>query len=360
MRSRSPSPRRLSAVPSCAGLVTRLAYARARRAGADLRPVLRKAGLTVHDIKDEAIPIGVSAQINFLNSLADALNDKLLGFHVGLAMDLRQGGFMYYVAASSDFLGEALQRAARYSVIVNEGIGLHTDAGKTLKVSFKYAGVSRLSDRHQIEAWIAFVVRTCREITGRSLQPVSVRIMHPRIPESIEFDSFLGRVAEFGADRDEVVFSRDAAAAPIVSADPYLNRILTAYCEEILARRKAPSGTVRADVENAIAALLPHGHARIDSVARKLGLSARTLRRKLVSEGTTFAGVLQTLRYDLAKLHLTNRGLSVSRIAWLLGYTEVSAFSHAFRRWSGRAPRAGRPRARLPAPHARSRRRLQS
>jgi AraC-like DNA-binding protein len=333
---------------------------RAREAGADLPPLLRSCGLTVHDIMDETVTISVATQIKCLNFIAGALHDRLLGFHVAQSEDLRQIGTLYYIVASSEFLGEALQRAARYTVIVNEGIGFDVAAGKLLKVSFRYTGVSRLSDRHQIEAWMTLMIRTCREVTGRSLQPVGVRIMHQRIPESVDLDNFLGRSVEFGADRDEITFARDAGSLPITGADPYLNKILTAYCEEILSRRKSRSGAVRADVENAIAALLPHGHVRIEAVARRLNLSPRTLRRKLASEDVTFAGVLQSLRYDLAKLHLEDRGLSISRIAWLLGYTEVSAFSHAFRRWSGRAPRAGRPRARRPARQVRSRRSLRS
>jgi AraC-like DNA-binding protein len=94
--------------------------------------------------------------------------------------------------------------------------------------------------------------------------------------------------------------------------------------------------------------LLPHAQGNVESVAHKLGISPRTLRRKLAAEGVTFAGIREDLRLALAKRYLTEQDLSISRIAWLLGYTEVSAFSHAFRRWTGRTPRADRPRQRRP------------
>jgi AraC-like DNA-binding protein len=71
-----------------------------------------------------------------------------------------------------------------------------------------------------------------------------------------------------------------------------------------------------------------------------LGVSRRTLARRLSSEGLTFGGVLQQLKADLAKRHLADETLSISEIAWLLGYQEVSAFTHAFRRWTGKAPTA--------------------
>ena len=350
MPKRRPPAKRLNAIPSCAGLMTRLAYAYARKAGIDLPPLLRRAGLSVRDIADERAPLKVPAQIDCLNLIAAALHDRLLGFHLALAMDLRQTGFLYYLAASAETLGQALQRIARYSTAFNEGIRLQTDIGETLRVGFEYAGVSRQSDRQQIEGWTTAIVRCCRQITGRELQPVAVRLMHQRIPETSQLDSFFGRSVEMGAERDEVVFAGEAAKLPVVNADPYLSRLLIKVCEEVLARRKARTGVLRADVENAIAALLPHGQARLENVAQRLGVTPRTLRRKLATEGVTFAGMLEELRLALARHYLAEHQLSISRIAWLLGYTEVSAFSHAFRRWTGRTPRADRGRGRRPPP----------
>jgi hypothetical protein len=95
--------------------------ARAQDAGIDLPPLLQGAGLTVRDIEDESIRLSVAAQIDCLNMLAEALNDRLLGFHVAQDMDLRRTGFLYYVAASSDILANALQGIARCSTMFNEG-----------------------------------------------------------------------------------------------------------------------------------------------------------------------------------------------------------------------------------------------
>ena len=88
--------------------------------------------------------------------------------------------------------------------------------------------------------------------------------------------------------------------------------------------------------------LLPHGKARASEIAKRLGLSQRTSARRLASEGVTFSEVLECLRADLARQYLGDQGLSVSRIAWLLGYQEISAFTHAFKRWTGQTPREAR------------------
>jgi AraC-like DNA-binding protein len=190
-------------------------------------------------------------------------------------------------------------------------------------VGFSYAGVPRRSDRHQIEAWTTLIVRYCRELTGRGLQASEVRWMHHRIPESDELDSFVGCSAEFNASSDEISFAAEAAKLPVDNADPFLNKLLVGYCENVLARRKARPGIIQTDVENALAALLPHGHTNVENVARRLSVSSRTLRRKLAAEGVTFAGILEDLRIALARRYLSERDLSISRIAWLLGYTEV-------------------------------------
>jgi AraC-like DNA-binding protein len=114
---------------------------------------------------------------------------------------------------------------------------------------------------------------------------------------------------------------------------------LVQYCDEALASRIAKSSAWRLSVENAIAPLLPHGRARIAEISQRLGISPRTLERRLATEGLTFSRVLDELRLDLAKRYLRERGLPISEIAWLLGYREASAFNHAFKRWTGTTPK---------------------
>ncbi len=322
--------------------MTRLAFAHARAAGYDVLSLLHRSGLSLRDIKDESIPIAVTAQIRFVNGLADALNDKVLGFHIAREMELRSTGFLYYVAASSSTLGEALMKIGRYSSIVNEGVAVKVRRDAAMRIVIDYAGVSRHADRHQIEAWITAVMRFCREMTGRALVPVGIKIMHERIAASDELDAFFGQKVQFSARLDEISLPMDVAETAIISSDPYLNKLLIEYCDEVVARRKNAPGKLRADVENALASLLPHGQASIENVADKLGISPRTLRRRLTAEATSFTAVLKDLRLELAKRYLAEQNISISRIAWLLGYSEVSTFSHAFRRWTGSPPRVVR------------------
>jgi AraC-like DNA-binding protein len=134
------------------------------------------------------------------------------------------------------------------------------------------------------------------------------------------------------------LFARDVLQLPVGQADPWLNRLLVRACEQALGDRRG-SNSFALRVENAMAPLLPHGEARIRAVAARLGMGSRTLARRLANEGLTFSALLTRMREQLALRYLRDDGLPVSKVAWLLGYQEVGAFSHAFRRWTGKSPR---------------------
>jgi AraC-like DNA-binding protein len=335
--------KRLGSLPTAAGTIARLAYAGAQRAGIDLKPLLMKAGLTEQQIKDHGARVTVQRQIQFLNVVADALGDELLGFHLAQLPDLRELGFLFYVAASSETLGDALERAARYSSIANEGVCLKCLKGADIRLVFEYVGVARYSDRHQIEFIMTALVRLCRHLTGLRLMPCGVQITHLRSgPEGSKLAEFFGHNINFGAKADELSLVEGITGMPVRSADPYLNELLVANCEQALSHRRSNHGAFRVAVENAIVPLLPHGKVRASQIATRLGLSQRTSARRLALEGVTFSTVLESLRSDLARQYLSDPDLSISRIAWLLGYQEVSAFTHAFKRWSGKTPREAR------------------
>jgi AraC-like DNA-binding protein len=139
---------------------------------------------------------------------------------------------------------------------------------------------------------------------------------------------FVGTKVDFDADKDEFALNVDARELPLIHSDPYLNDLLLKYCEAALADRRGDVSQLPR-VGNAISSLLPHGRVLVEDVARGLGMIKRTLARRLLDEGLKFTEILQQLRRDLAVRYLDDRKLHVSKIAWLLGFHEVSAFTHA-------------------------------
>ena len=325
-------------MPSAMGVATRLAYARARARGATVRPLLRKVGLTTQELANDRTRLPVSSQIDFLNLVSEELDDGMLGMNLAFDLDLRHAGLFYYVLASSNTLFDALERSARYTSLVNEGVLQQIVRGRRIGLTVSYTGVRRQDDRHQIEFWLTALLRICRKVTGKHLKPVRVRLTHSCPPGHGHFERFLGCDVEYGATRDEVLFSREAGTLRLANADPYLNRLLVQVCEETLSRQRRTAGSFVTRVENAIAPLLPHGQARASTIAAEFGMSERTFARRLEDEGMTFSQLLDRLRLDLARRYLVKERLAISKVAWLLGYKEVGAFSHAFRRWTGKTP----------------------
>lgn len=330
---------RFSSIPTATGGITRAAYSQAVEAGVDVEPLLKASGLTVRQVENPRSRIAVKSQIKFLDLLADTLSDEFLGVHLAERIDLRELGLLYYVLASSKTLGDALRAGSRYSAINNEGIQItYRESDRKMSIVFRYIGVPRLNDRHQIEFFVVTLLRICRQLTGRHVSPVAIKLMHRRTQLPARLKSLFGCKVVFGSDIDEVAYRQPFRDTPIVDADPYLNSLLVKYCEEALANRRIGSGTWRLRVENAIAPLLPHGRAELAEVAHRLGISQRTLARRLASEGQTFGEILNGLRFDLAKRYLQEHDLQISKVAWLLGYQETSAFYHAFKRWTGKTP----------------------
>jgi AraC-like DNA-binding protein len=331
----------LDNVPTASGGIARAAYILASQAQVSVEPLLRRADLSIEQVKNPRARIPVRDQIKFLNLVADELRDEFIGIRLARTIDLRELGLLYYVMASSKTLGDALERVSRYSTIVNEGVHIRYRSGKFVDVTFNYFGVARQPDRHQIEFIITILLRLCRKLTGLSLMPLRVKLMHHRSHLPSEFGPLFGAHVAFACNADQIMYPGSIAQTHLPNADPYLNELLVRYCDEAITARRKRSTTWQLKVENAIAPLLPHGQAEIGKVAEELGVSRRTLARRLASEGLTFRNVLNSLRIDLAKRYLREKDLPTSEIAWLLGYRETSAFNHAFKRSTGDAPKRG-------------------
>jgi AraC-like DNA-binding protein len=328
----------LASIPMAQGALARLAIARLKSAGVPVAPLLRRAGLTPELIAEPEERLSVRSQIKLLDEAAIALKDDYLGYTLARDFDPREIGLLYYVMASSQTLGDALKRIARYSRITNEAIVFRYQEGNRLIVNLSYSGVPRHSDRHQIEFCMFAALRICRELTGDNIVPQHFSISHYRSKDISEIARFVGTKVEFGADTDEFALDINASGLPLIHSDSYLNDLLLKYCEAALADRRGNVSPLRTRVENAISSALPHGRVLVDDVARKLGMSTRTLARKLSDEGLSFTEIFQQLRRDLAVRYLDDRRLHVSKIAWLLGFREMSAFTHACKRWTGKTP----------------------
>ena len=338
-------------LPTVTGIAARLAITALTKHNVALAPLLQRAGLSARDFDGRQQRISAASQGMFLEYAAEAVDDSAFGLHLAEEASPREAGLLFYIAAAAKDIGEAVALFARYSRIANEAARFKPVRGpKGIVAEIDFVGLSRHTAKHVIEFGVALTIKGLREIAGRNIRPTHLSFIHARNSDLRAFELFFGSPVEFGASGDQIAFSNETLALPLVTEDPHLLETLRPICDEAAKERATAVGSLRAAVENEAQKLLPHGKAKRHRVAKTLGHSERTLTRRLADENTTYEEVVDQLRRSLALQYVREPSLSVSQIAWLLGYEGSSSFNHAFVRWTGRSPSATRNQKQLPAP----------
>ena len=339
------------ALPTVTGFAVKCTIAALQRRNIAEGPLLRRAGLPEFELDNSRRRVTASAQGEFLEYAAQALNDTAFGLHLAEQANPHEAGLLFYVVSAAGNVGEALTLFVRYCRIVNESVRLKLSPRPDgMIVEANFSGISRHRIRQNVEFQFAVVVKAIREIAGRDVSPTRVACAHGRTADLREFERFYGCPVEFGATFDQLAFSSETLALPLITEDPHLLETLRPFCEEAARARNTALGSMRAAVENEVQRLLPHGHAQAESIAKALAVSPRTLSRRLSEEGTTFAEVVEGMRRSLANQYLNESGFTLAQIGWLLGYEGPTSFNHAFKRWTGRSPSLARNQMRAPAP----------
>jgi len=321
------------------GVAARQTLSYLDRRGINARPALLGAGLSRRQLSRDEIGLPVASQYRFLELAAAEANDQLLGLHVAAEMDMRAIGILFYLTGSAPTVAEALVNLARYSRTTNEALVVEISRRKD-EVILAIRHLQEFDELHRqfFELLALWFIRTLHKETNRDFTLLRVTFTHARNADLREVHRLLRCPVEFAQAVDSWVLPQRVMDLPIVSGDSQLLKILTAHADELLAERRSVTG-LQSMVANQLASLLPSGESRAAMVARQLGMSQRSLTRHLAEEGTTFAEILEQLRRRLASRYLADDRMSVQQIAWLLGYSEVGAFNHAYKRWTGTAPR---------------------
>lgn len=255
-----------------------------------------------------------------------------------------------YLCRSSATLGEGVRRLSRYSALLHQRTSfLIEERGDVAHCVHQVHGEPGPAPRHPVEFLLATLVVQARRSTGRPLAPRLVRFRHEAPPSIAEHLRVFGAPVRFGAEASEIIIDGAVLDEPQRSADPGLCAILDRQAEAELRRVQAAGAEADGVVgrtRGAVLALLrdSDGEPTLERAAARLRMSPRSLQRHLGAEGQSFRGVLDDVRRELALRHLGERKLAISEIGFLLGFSEVSAFHRAFRRWTGATPAAYRPR----------------
>jgi AraC-like DNA-binding protein len=312
------------------------------RRGINAEPALSGAGISRRQLLQDDIGLSAASQYRFLELAATEANDQLLGLHVAAEVDIRAVGLLFYLTGASRTVSEALDNLARYGRTTNEALVAEISR-QADEVILAIRRVEEFEEPHRqfFELLALWFIRTLHKETNRDFTLSRVTFTHARNADLREVHHLLRCPVDFGQGADSWILPRRVMDLPIVSEDSQLLKILTAHAEDLLAERHLVTG-LQSMVANQLVSLLPRGESRAAVVARELGMSPRSFTRHLAEEGTTFGEILERLRQRLAARYLADDRMSVQQIAWLLGYSEVGAFNHAYKRWTGTAPRRTR------------------
>ena len=303
----------------------------------DAEPLLAEAKLSRGQLMRHRNGISIASQYRFLELAALAADDSLFGLHLAAKMDLRRAGLLFYLAASSMTVAEALEHFARYAGTSSEAVLVELSRHKDA-TTVTLRPVAHSEFRRQWSEFLALaVIRTLRMLTGHDFAPTRMTFTHARNSDLPEVHRLLRCPVEFTHLTMSWVLPQSVMALPIRSEDSELLDLLKAHGDDLLTKRRTAPGLQNV-VENQLISMLPSGRAQAAAVAQQLGMSQRSLTRRLAEEDMTFGEILDRVRNRLAVRYLGNDDMPLQQIAWLLGYSEVGAFNHAFKRWTGTSP----------------------
>ncbi|MFO1407384.1 MAG: AraC family transcriptional regulator [Steroidobacteraceae bacterium] len=324
----------IAAIAAAPGLISRL--------GGNPDDVARRAGLDPARFADLTSLVPFTVIGRYVEAAIEATGCTHFGLLLGAEEGFANLGIVGRLAEHSPTVGAALRDLAAnfhvYEVGATTSITIERDVA-----SLVYTLEQPLGAADQVvDAALAIGNGLLRQMCGPLWAPLEVRMMRARPADTAPYRRILGERVRYGADRNAVMFPARWMGHRLEGAEPDLREYLAGRVAEM--RSDAPT-LFTSRVRTVMRARLLGGDCSNDRIADALAVSTRTLHRRLARDGTSFEALLDALRYDIARQMLVNSRASLAEISAALGYANASAFTRAFRRWSGRPPRDWRAHA---------------
>lgn len=338
----------MSSTVTVSVLMVRLLVRVAAARGASVDDVLGRHGVepAILDDVEARLPHAVIAAL--WEEIPRRLNDPVFG--IRLAQAQRPGALdvVDYALRASSTLQECLRKLLRYQRLLHDGAGLRLDVDPALARLHHRPLPGFLVPRHTVEYILSSVVHFGRGVTGVDWAPLSVSFPHSAPADLSEHQRFFRAPVRFGQPLAELFLPRDVLDLPVRGGDPALGAVLDRVADAWLARLPRQRDVV-AEVRRQVRLDMRGTAPTAEVIARRMGISQRSLLRRLEAEGTTYRDVVDGVRRDLAEGWLRDEGIKLTELAFLLGFSDVSAFYRAFRRWTGTTPGEYRQRLSIDA-----------
>lgn len=260
--------------------------------------------------------------------------------HFGLRLSQKQNlpifGMLGLLIEKSPDLRSALKESIRYFHLHTQGAIIELEVVDEIAL-LKYRVLVNLTSTKQVVDLSIGAMNNClRLLGGRNWKARSVYLSHSSAGDSDTYRRILGTPATYNHELNAVVFDRQLLDTPLKEHNPTLQRLLKRSVEK--ASREIATD-IGSEVRKMIHSLLPFGDCSLELVAKQLSMSPRTLQYRLTEQGTTFKKLIDEVRIGIAQQQLQQSQVPISQLCDLLGYSDQTAFSRAFKRWFGVSPR---------------------
>jgi AraC-like DNA-binding protein len=309
----------------------------------DAIPVLRAAGLNPALIEQPRARYPFERVVAAWSRAVDITGDADIG--IELARVYRPTDFhgLAVVFLASSDLEKALQRLVRFHAVVNTAVKMKLERrDHRIDLLCTPVHADAAATRVLESARAAILVDICRVAASRDLDPAEVAFTHAKPADTSAYDAFFRSSLVFGAPSWRLSFRTEDAARPFLASNRDLARSNDEVLDQVVQSLKHDDLVSR--VKMAMVDELPSGTPSEESIAKAVSMSARSLQRRLAEERTSFTELLASVRRELAERYVRDARMPVTEISYMLGFSDLSSFSRAFKRWTGRSPAASRHR----------------
>jgi AraC-like DNA-binding protein len=321
---------------------SRALVAACERLGLDTSALLHAAGVSRETLDDPDARLE-AGQVSALWTKAYELSrDPVLSLHAAEACPLGAYKVIDYMAANAATVGEAFRYSARYFKLVNTAISLPIDeSGDPVTFDVRDdSGPEGVSRPYAEYCFAAFVLH-CRTATGVAFPVQRATFVHARPADIAEHERVFGCKVAFEAEHNRLYFDRRTWETRTTGAHPGVLQVLTEHADLLL--RNLPRGPDLVErTRRAIGERLRGGDSSLESVARGLGVSGRSLQRHLQELGYSYNTLADEVRAATARLYLEQPDIAIAEVAYLLGFSDQSTFNRAYKRWTGSTPARSR------------------
>jgi AraC-like DNA-binding protein len=306
--------------------------------------LLRRAGLPAALFEQEKIYITTAELFALWRSVAEMSSDPGFGLKLGTEIRFERSHPVAIAGVCSRTFGDALQRLARYKQLTcPEEIRVHRK-GQEASVEIFFIEAKETQPDIMVDLGLSWILNVAQRGSDGEIAPLRLEATRP-VKHRAMLERHFGCRVRFNANRNALVFRSSDLDRPFVTHNEELVAALGTHLDSELKARNA-SKNVGEQVKQTLRRSMAGKRPSLQDVAQELGLSARTLQRRLTDAGITFQELVEETRRELARHYLKQRNVELNEAAFLLGFEDANSFFRAFQGWEGTSPTEWRERNR--------------